>query len=193
MALKRICSKSLFNSITRRSFHHKASRSQLQFVSNSNNLFAQHQNKRFCSTINANHTEQIERIQSDSSVDTSQLNLSEFNETELSSIEKAAASIPQDGVPRLLVSWICANCGTRCAKHCRKESYYKTLVIMRCDDCRKWQLMSDHLHWFKDDMFEIEKLLEQSDQDPDPQIREKIVNIINTVAKREAEKSESSE
>eukprot|EP00483_Globobulimina_turgida_P007908 UN07924 len=95
-----------------------------------------------------------------------------------------AALIPQDGEPRLLLSWICANCGSRCAKHCRKKSYYETLVIMRCDDCRRWQLMSDHLHWFKDDAFEIQKLLEQNDEKEDPQIKEKITDIINTVVAR---------
>ena len=85
-----------------------------------------------------------------------------------------------DNEERLLLSWICANCGTRCAKVCRKKSYQETLVIMRCDECRKWQLMSDHLHWFKDDAFQIEQLLEQNDQKSDPQITKKIMDIINT-------------
>lgn len=89
-----------------------------------------------------------------------------------------------DGEPRLLLSWLCANCGTRCAKHCRKKSYYESLVIMRCDECRKWQLMSDHLQWFKDDAFEIQQLLEQNDKKDDPAIKQKIVEIINSATER---------
>ena len=55
---------------------------------------------------------------------------------------------------------------------------------MRCDECRKWQLMSDHLQWFKDDAFEIQQLLEQNDQKEDPEIRKKIVGIINSATQR---------
>ena len=96
----------------------------------------------------------------------------------------------KDGEERLLLSWICANCGSRCAKSCRKRSYYETLVIMRCDneECRKWQLMSDHLHWFKDDAFRIEQLLEQKDKKPDPEIDLKLKDIILTAIQNNKDK-----
>ena len=66
---------------------------------------------------------------------------------------------------------------------------------MRCDepDCRKWQLMSDHLHWFKDDAFEITNLLQQNEQQNDPQIKQKIVDIINTATKTGKDKDASTE
>ena len=65
---------------------------------------------------------------------------------------------------------------------------------MRCDNCRKWQLMSDHLEWFKDDAFEIQRLLEQSDNNQDPQIKAKITDIINSaVEKSKTEETETKE
>ena len=44
--------------------------------------------------------------------------------------------------------------------------------------------MSDHLQWFKDDAFEIQQLLEQNDQNEDPVIRQKIMDIINSATQR---------
>ena len=66
---------------------------------------------------------------------------------------------------------------------------------MRCDneECKKWQLMSDHLHWFKDDAFEIQKLLEENDTNPDPQLQKKLMDIINTVKQRNSEETEQME
>lgn len=53
--------------------------------------------------------------------------------------------------------------------------------------------MSDHLHWFKDDAFEIQKLLEENDTNPDPQLQKKLMDIINTVKQRNSEETEQKE
>lgn len=65
---------------------------------------------------------------------------------------------------------------------------------MRCDnkECNKWQLMSDHLHWFKDDAFEIEQLLQQNDENPDPDFKKRIMDIINNVNQRNADNIDES-
>eukprot|EP00483_Globobulimina_turgida_P011954 UN11976 len=183
MALRRICNTSFLNiKLITKSQNIRCIRTSQNMRIN-NNL---HIHRRFCVSPNDRTEEKRQDLFSNPLVDASQLNLSEFTETELENIKNVAALIPQDGEPRLLLSWICANCGSRCAKQCRKKSYYETLVIMRCDadDCRRWQLMSDHLHWFKDDSFEIQKLLQQNDETEDPQIKKKITDIINTVVAR---------
>jgi len=71
--------------------------------------------------------------------------------------------MPNDGVPRMLVSFVCGMCKARTSRLCKKATYQKGIVIMQCsnDDCKKWHLMSDHLQWFMKDGFKVEDLMSE--------------------------------
>eukprot|EP01139_Manchomonas_bermudensis_P000245 Amastigsp_a238_73.p2 type:complete len:131 gc:universal Amastigsp_a238_73:633-241(-) len=56
----------------------------------------------------------------------------------------------EDG--KLMIVYTCAVCETRSMKVFSKHSYYKGVVLVRCDGCQSLHLVADNLHWTNADM-----------------------------------------
>ena len=94
----------------------------------------------------------------------------------------------------MLISFVCAECGTRTSKICRKLSYYKGIVIMQCQGeektgCMKWHLMADNLHWFTDDQFLVENILNKSRNDPES-LKKEVLEILKKRKENETNQNE---
>lgn len=53
----------------------------------------------------------------------------------------------------------CTVCDTRSVKAMSRHSYEKAVVIVSCPGCKNNHLIADHLGWFDDESFTIEKLM----------------------------------
>ena len=52
-----------------------------------------------------------------------------------------------------MMMYTCAvkDCGTKQARTFSKDSYYKGVVLLRCDGCNNLHLVADNLGWFEAD------------------------------------------
>lgn len=67
------------------------------------------------------------------------LNQTRLLTTEISKIE-----------PRLSITFTCNVCGERLTRTFLKESYEKTVVIIKCSGCSNHHIIADNLGWFSD-------------------------------------------
>lgn len=62
--------------------------------------------------------------------------------------------------PHMHLVFYCDLCGLKNLKKVSKKAFYDGVVLIRCDDCRKWHLLSDRLNWFAEDHGELGEDLE---------------------------------
>lgn len=62
---------------------------------------------------------------------------------------------------KFLLGFTCRICTTKHTKLISKTSYYKGVVIARCDGCSNLHLIADNLGWFRDQKTNIQDLMRE--------------------------------
>lgn len=60
------------------------------------------------------------------------------------------ASLPASEAPRMAITFTCNVCTERLTRTFLKESYEKTVVIIKCPKCLNNHIIADNLGWFSD-------------------------------------------
>ncbi len=59
-------------------------------------------------------------------------------------------SLPMNEKPRMAITFTCNVCTERLTRTFLKESYEKTVVIIKCPKCLNNHIIADNLGWFSD-------------------------------------------
>lgn len=60
--------------------------------------------------------------------------------------------------------YTCNKCNTKGGKTFSKDSYYKGVVLIRCDSCDSLHLVADNLGWFRDSPVNIEMIMKEKNE-----------------------------
>lgn len=73
-----------------------------------------------------------------------------FNVGVLSKTRNLSTEVGQIAPPRMRITFTCNVCSERLTRTFLKESYEKTVVLIKCPGCSNHHIIADNLGWFSD-------------------------------------------